>query len=182
MWRGASVQSRRSAGVGEPSLLRKWNCPPTSSDSVVALSPARCRGPLAHVRFSSLRHTSWSRLVEKACSEHSRTDVGAPREVEPSVRHLTRAFFDRRGRICPVDVTPRTPMIHPVDIPQAYGRFLAPIRANCRRLLGLTAAADAREPLPPCASSRDRASMSWWTWSRHESSCRPAQGRAERRA
>ncbi len=33
-------------------------------------------------------------------------------------------------------------MTPPSDFPQAYGRFLAPIRAKCRRLLGRTAAAD----------------------------------------
>lgn len=33
-------------------------------------------------------------------------------------------------------------MPRPVDFPEAYGRFLAPIRAKCRRLLGQTAAAD----------------------------------------
>ena len=33
-------------------------------------------------------------------------------------------------------------MTRPVDFPEAYGRFLAPIRAKCRRLLGQTAAAD----------------------------------------
>jgi RNA polymerase sigma-70 factor (ECF subfamily) len=33
-------------------------------------------------------------------------------------------------------------MTHPVDFRQAYGRFLAPIRAKCRRLVGQTAAAD----------------------------------------
>lgn len=33
-------------------------------------------------------------------------------------------------------------MTPPSDFTQAYGRFLAPIRAKCRRLLGRTAAAD----------------------------------------
>jgi RNA polymerase sigma-70 factor, ECF subfamily len=33
-------------------------------------------------------------------------------------------------------------MTSPSDFPEAYGRFLAPIRAKCRRLLGRTAAAD----------------------------------------
>ena len=33
-------------------------------------------------------------------------------------------------------------MTSPCDFPEAYGRFLAPIRAKCRRLLGRTAAAD----------------------------------------
>jgi RNA polymerase sigma-70 factor (ECF subfamily) len=30
----------------------------------------------------------------------------------------------------------------PADFPEAYGRFLAPVRAKCRRLLGQSAAAD----------------------------------------
>ena len=33
-------------------------------------------------------------------------------------------------------------MTTPADFPEAYGRFLAPIRAKCRRLLGQNAAAD----------------------------------------
>lgn len=33
-------------------------------------------------------------------------------------------------------------MMSPVDFSEAYSRFLAPIRAKCRRLLGRTAAAD----------------------------------------
>lgn len=33
-------------------------------------------------------------------------------------------------------------MTTPSDFPEAYSRFLAPIRAKCRRLLGRTAAAD----------------------------------------
>jgi RNA polymerase sigma-70 factor, ECF subfamily len=41
-----------------------------------------------------------------------------------------------------VHVIPRAPMTTPADFPEAYGRFLAPIRAKCRRLLGQNAAAD----------------------------------------
>jgi RNA polymerase sigma-70 factor, ECF subfamily len=33
-------------------------------------------------------------------------------------------------------------MSRPADFPEAYRRFLAPIRAKCRRVLGATAAAD----------------------------------------
>ena len=36
-------------------------------------------------------------------------------------------------------------MTRPVDFPEAYGRFLAPIRAKCRRLLGQPAAAAAAD-------------------------------------
>ncbi len=36
----------------------------------------------------------------------------------------------------------RAPMTTPADFPDAYRRFLAPIRAKCRRLLGQSAAAD----------------------------------------